>query len=576
MSLRDSNGNILLGTGSGGGVEILEYTNQAAFPATGLVGKIYVDKAENKLFRWNGSAYSTVGDGAEAEILEYTNQAAFPATGLVGKIYVDKAEGKLFRWDGSAYAAVGGSDTTIDAQDVASASSILALSSSTSIVRITGSIITSIKGIVAPTENQLLEIINVSDKPVTIVHESSEATAGNRLKLVNDEDQLMKPNGSVSLIYDLSSTRWISNRFANEDAPYISANRTSAISIPIGWTTVSFENIPNSRDISFSDANKNFMTFSQTGIFSITISHQGGTGYESDTAWRIIDSDSTVIATGAAYTPSTNASSSSTILFEVTDLNKNYALQIGRSTSTFDIAVGPTISGTQLPNIKFQIFSADKVGPQGPRGADGTPADRKELEFKTGTADDYTTPKVYTMWEGTEAQYNAITTKDANTRYWITDDTTGGGGAVADDTAYGASWDGNTDAATKNVIYDKIETIIPSVTENLVTDWSGNWGHYADGTYNINSVFYKDPITGLVFINMTAWNTGATSASVWSSTPLCTIPVGYRPVAAWVFCGASSSEGGLVTRLDMQSNGAMRIYTGKGRWVTANFVFKGA
>lgn len=35
----------------------------------------------------------------------------------------------------------------------------------------------------------------------------------------------------------------------------------------------------------------------------------------------------------------------------------------------------------------------------------------------------------------------------------------GGGGATADDTAYGVSWNGNTDAATKNAIYDKIETV---------------------------------------------------------------------------------------------------------------------
>ncbi|MGV6830303.1 MAG: hypothetical protein ACWA5P_01915 [bacterium] len=35
-----------------------------------------------------------------------------------------------------------------------------------------------------------------------------------------------------------------------------------------------------------------------------------------------------------------------------------------------------------------------------------------------------------------------------------------GGGTTADDTPYGASWDGNTDAATKNAIYDQIETIV--------------------------------------------------------------------------------------------------------------------
>ena len=37
--------------------------------------------------------------------------------------------------------------------------------------------------------------------------------------------------------------------------------------------------------------------------------------------------------------------------------------------------------------------------------------------------------------------------------------TAGGASNVADDTAYGVSWDGNTDAATKNVLYDKIETL---------------------------------------------------------------------------------------------------------------------
>lgn len=37
--------------------DVLEFDNKAAFPATGETGKIYVDKATNKTYRWGGSAY---------------------------------------------------------------------------------------------------------------------------------------------------------------------------------------------------------------------------------------------------------------------------------------------------------------------------------------------------------------------------------------------------------------------------------------------------------------------------------------------------------------------------------------
>lgn len=37
--------------------DVLEYDNKAAFPATGETGKIYVDKATNKTYRWGGTAY---------------------------------------------------------------------------------------------------------------------------------------------------------------------------------------------------------------------------------------------------------------------------------------------------------------------------------------------------------------------------------------------------------------------------------------------------------------------------------------------------------------------------------------
>lgn len=37
--------------------DVLESDNKAAFPATGETGKIYVDKATNKTYRWSGTAY---------------------------------------------------------------------------------------------------------------------------------------------------------------------------------------------------------------------------------------------------------------------------------------------------------------------------------------------------------------------------------------------------------------------------------------------------------------------------------------------------------------------------------------
>lgn len=40
--------------------DVLEYTNLASFPVTGTTGKIYVDLATNKIYRWSGSTYIEV------------------------------------------------------------------------------------------------------------------------------------------------------------------------------------------------------------------------------------------------------------------------------------------------------------------------------------------------------------------------------------------------------------------------------------------------------------------------------------------------------------------------------------
>ena len=40
--------------------DVLEYSAKASFPATGETGKIYVDTATNKTYRWSGSAYAEI------------------------------------------------------------------------------------------------------------------------------------------------------------------------------------------------------------------------------------------------------------------------------------------------------------------------------------------------------------------------------------------------------------------------------------------------------------------------------------------------------------------------------------
>ena len=75
--------------------DVLEYETKSAFPATGEAGKVYVDKSDNKTYRWSGSAYIQLkGDIALGE----TSSTAY--RGDRGKTAYDHAAAK-----GSAFAA---------------------------------------------------------------------------------------------------------------------------------------------------------------------------------------------------------------------------------------------------------------------------------------------------------------------------------------------------------------------------------------------------------------------------------------------------------------------------------------
>jgi hypothetical protein len=64
--------------------DVLEYANKASFPATGESGKIYVDLATNKTYRWSGTAYVEI---SESLALGETSSTAY--AGNKGKANAD-------------------------------------------------------------------------------------------------------------------------------------------------------------------------------------------------------------------------------------------------------------------------------------------------------------------------------------------------------------------------------------------------------------------------------------------------------------------------------------------------------
>lgn len=67
--------------------DVLEFENKSAFPQNGESGKIYVDMATNKTYRWSGSAYTEI---AASLALGETASTAFP--GDKGKMAYDHSQ----------------------------------------------------------------------------------------------------------------------------------------------------------------------------------------------------------------------------------------------------------------------------------------------------------------------------------------------------------------------------------------------------------------------------------------------------------------------------------------------------
>lgn len=67
--------------------DVLEYANFTSFPTTGESGKIYLDKATNKAYRWGGSSYVAISSSVE---LGETSSTAY--RGDKGKIAYDHSQ----------------------------------------------------------------------------------------------------------------------------------------------------------------------------------------------------------------------------------------------------------------------------------------------------------------------------------------------------------------------------------------------------------------------------------------------------------------------------------------------------
>ena len=89
--------------------DVLEYNGTSAFPATGEDGKIYVDKATNKTYRWSGTQYVEI---SQSLALGETSSTAY--AGDKGKEAHDLAEAALPKAGGtmSGAIAMGGNKIT--------------------------------------------------------------------------------------------------------------------------------------------------------------------------------------------------------------------------------------------------------------------------------------------------------------------------------------------------------------------------------------------------------------------------------------------------------------------------------
>lgn len=122
--------------------DVLEYTNLAAFPATGTAGKIFVALDTNKTYRWSGSAYIEISasPGSTDAVTEgsvnlyFTNARARAAISATQNLTYNSTTGVLTGPDLSGYLTSSTASTTYQAKD-ADLTAIAALAGTTGFLK---------------------------------------------------------------------------------------------------------------------------------------------------------------------------------------------------------------------------------------------------------------------------------------------------------------------------------------------------------------------------------------------------------------------------------------------------------
>ena len=89
--MTDAEGTKLSGVETGAKDNVVEAASASAFPQTGVTGKIYVAKDENKTYRWNGTQYVQIGGGGGGSSVDVVPPSTDPAD--AGKAADAKATG---------------------------------------------------------------------------------------------------------------------------------------------------------------------------------------------------------------------------------------------------------------------------------------------------------------------------------------------------------------------------------------------------------------------------------------------------------------------------------------------------
>jgi len=133
------------------------------FPQPGFLDKLYIETQFNKMYIWDGSAYillsgSGGGESGMGNIFEYDNFAAFPATGEIQSVYIDKSNGNLYRWGGSAYVGIGG----ITSLATTSAAGLMSSTDKTKLNGLGSNATTSAAGLMSSTDKTKLDGVATS------------------------------------------------------------------------------------------------------------------------------------------------------------------------------------------------------------------------------------------------------------------------------------------------------------------------------------------------------------------------------------------------------------------------------